>query len=193
MSVTISNSPVHSPSIITYPYGISDPDYSCGFHTGLDFAPVDTTPTNPMLYSVVSGEVVDIVTTTTGALGVQALILSDDNEYWRYCHMVAGSLQVQVGDIVTTASPIGQMGATGNVTGIHLHLERSTTYAWQCNTFLNPATYLQIPNEIGTIVNYNPSPTPPPPPQPLEKHNFKWVLYANKLRERRDPNARKRF
>lgn len=185
MSVTINNSPIHSPSIITYPYGISDPDYSCGFHTGLDFAPTDTTPANPMLYSVVSGEVVSVIPTSTGALGVQVLILSSDNEYWRYCHMVEGSLQVQQGDLVTTASPIGQMGATGNVTGIHLHLERSSTYAWQCNTFLNPATYLQIPNEIGTIVNYDPTPPTPPTPTEQIKTKFKWVLYANKLREKR--------
>lgn len=189
--VTINNSPVHSQSMISYPYGVPDSSYSCGFHTGIDFIPYGSTSSNPMLYSVVEGEVVDIVTTTTGALGVQALILSSDNEYWRYCHMLEGSLQVQVGDLVTTASPIGQMGATGNVTGIHLHLERSTTYAWQCNTFLNPATYLGIPNEDNTIINYEE--TPPVPPVELTKSKFKWVLYSNKLRERRNVNARKRF
>lgn len=182
--VTINNSPVHSQSIITYPYGVSDSGYSCGWHTGLDFAPYGTTPANPMLYSVVSGEVVQVVTTTSGALGVQALILSDTNEYWRYCHMVAGSLQVQVGDLVTTASPIGQMGDTGNATGVHLHLERATSYVWTCNTFLNPATFLQIPNEIGTIVNYDATPVPPTPVGTIERKKFPWVIYANKIRKR---------
>lgn len=60
-TVIIPNSPVHSESVITYPYGIADPDYSCGYHTGLDFAPTGSTGTNPMLYSVVSGEVVQVV------------------------------------------------------------------------------------------------------------------------------------
>ena len=59
--VTINNSPVHSQSIITYPYGIADSGYSCGYHTGLDSAPYGSTESNPMLYSVVSGEVVQVV------------------------------------------------------------------------------------------------------------------------------------
>lgn len=66
MAVTISNSPVHSDSIITYPYGISDSGYLCDWHTGLDFAPYGTTGSNPDIYPVFSGEVVQI--TTTGAL-----------------------------------------------------------------------------------------------------------------------------
>ena len=40
----------------------------------------------------------------------------------------------------------------GNVTGIHLHLELSTTMAWDYDTFLNPSTALGIPNERGTKV-----------------------------------------
>lgn len=91
--------------------------------------------------------------------------------------MVEGSVQVSVGDMVTTASPIGQMGDTGNVTGIHLHLEHATTYGWQCGTFLNPATFLQIPNEIGTIVNYNGIIPPPPPPTTSNKN---WAFYRSR-------------
>lgn len=179
-TVTISNSPVHDESIITYPYGITDPDYSCGWHTGLDFAGVNET--NPMLYSVVSGEVVQVVQPASGALGVQVLILSDTNEYWRYCHMVEGSVQVQVGDLVTIDSPIGRMGDTGHVSGIHLHLERATTYSWTCGTFLNPAEFLGIPNEIGTIVQWQ-APVPPTPTEVIKK-KFPWVIYANKIRRR---------
>lgn len=37
--VTINNSPVHSDSIITRAYGVVDSGYSCGWHTGVDFAP----------------------------------------------------------------------------------------------------------------------------------------------------------
>ena len=60
-TVIINNSPVHDEAIITYPYGIADSGYSCGYHTGLDFAPYGSTPSNPILYSVVSGEVVQVV------------------------------------------------------------------------------------------------------------------------------------
>lgn len=48
--VDLYNSPVHSDSIITYPYGIADSGYSCGWHTGLDFAPYGSTSTNPDLF-----------------------------------------------------------------------------------------------------------------------------------------------
>lgn len=171
-TVTINNSPIHSESIITYPYGIADPDYSCGWHTGLDFAPYGDTEANPMLYSVVEGEVVQVTTDPTVALGIQVLILSSNNEYWRYCHLVQGSVQVQVGDLVTLDSEIARMGDSGQATGVHLHLERASTFSWTCGTFLNPAEYLGIPNEIGTIVEYEPTPTP------KKKNN--WAFYMSR-------------
>lgn len=190
MAVTISNSPVHSDCIITYPYGVTDSGYTCGWHTGVDFAPYGDTENNPWLYPVKEGRVVYINTTTTPALGVQCQILDNDGHYWRYCHMVAGSLQVAVGDRVTLGTQIGRMGATGNVTGRHLHLECSTTQSWQCSTFVNPCTILGIPNVDNTVVHYDGSipPTPPEPPTPTgetQKRKFPWVIYANKFRKRR--------
>lgn len=189
-TVKIPNSPVHSDIIITYPYGVADSGYSCGWHTGVDIAPYGTTENNPVLYPVKPGRVVYINTTTTEALGVQAQILDNEGHYWRYCHMVAGSLQVSVGQEVTLNTPIGRMGATGNVTGRHLHLECSTTRAWQCSTFLNPCNILGIPNVDNTIIKYDGSIEPPEPPDPpihvnYKKTKFKWVLYSKKLRKRR--------
>lgn len=99
--------------------------------------------------------------------------------------MVQGSLQVSVGDRVTTGTAIGRMGSTGNVTGRHLHLECSTSQSWQCNTFLNPCTILGIPNVDNTVIHYDGS-VPPTPPTPTEKKKtkFPWVLYARKFRNR---------
>ena len=93
--------------------------------------------------------------------------------------MVTGSVQVSVGDNVNTGSIIGRMGATGNVTGIHLHLEYASTSNWQCSTFLNPADELGIPNQRGTIVKYDGSvpPTPPTPSSTREKKKFPWFIY----------------
>lgn len=104
--------------------------------------------------------------------------------------MVSGSLQVSVGQQVTLNTPIGRMGATGNVTGRHLHLECSSTQAWQCSSFLNPCNILGIPNVDGTIIEYDGSITPPDPPEPptpvnYNKTKFKWVLYSKKLRKKR--------
>lgn len=51
-SITISNSPVHSESQISYPYGEINSRYSCGWHTGVDIVPYGTTGNNPILYPV---------------------------------------------------------------------------------------------------------------------------------------------
>lgn len=125
------------------------------------------------------GEVVYINTTTSPALGVQVQIRDTVGKYWRYCHMVSGSVQVSVGDSVTTATPLGRMGMTGNATGIHLHLECASTMAWRCDTFLNPATVLNIPNVDNTIIHYN-GVIPPTPPTPTSNNNSKkWGWYMN--------------
>lgn len=112
-------------------------------------------------------------------------VRDSQNRFWRYCHMVAGSISVSVGQQVTTSTKLGNMGATGNVTGIHLHLECSTTLAWQCSTFLNPANILGIPNVDNTIVYYDGTTPPIPPPTPSGKKNSKkwgWYLSTRKVR-----------
>ena len=48
------------------------------------------------------------------------LTLDDGTELW-YAHQ--SSISVSVGQKVSTGDVIGRVGATGNVTGAHLHLE----------------------------------------------------------------------
>lgn len=155
MAVTISNSPVHSDAIISYPYGVTDSGYKCGWHTGVDIVPTGDTENNPWLYPVFDGEIVTINTNASNRLGIYILIKDTQNRYWRYCHLMTGTVQVVVGQQVTTGTALARMDSTGNVTGRHLHLECATTSAWQCSTFLNPCTILGIPNERGTIVKYD--------------------------------------
>lgn len=68
---------------------------------------------------------------------------------------------------------LAKCGNTGNSTGTHLHLELSTSQAWQCGNFLNPVEPLGIPNVQGTIVKY--SGYIPPPPTPHMRNNNKWL------------------
>lgn len=129
------------------------------------------------------GEVVEVA--TTGSLGYRVVIKDSNNHYWRYCHMVAGSIAVSLGQQVTLNTKLGNMGMTGNATGIHLHLECSTTLAWNCATFLNPATILGIPNVDNTIIHYGGTPPPPPPPTPTSTENYKkwgWFMNIKKVR-----------
>lgn len=182
-TVTINNSPVHSDTVLTAVYGETGPSWA-RWHTGTDFAPTGATPANPALFSVCTGTVYSV--SYDGTLGNQIIIQdSTSGNYWRYCHMQSRS-PLSVGDNVNTGTQVGIMGDTGNVTGVHLHLEYATSPIWSYDTFLNPSDALGIPNERGTIVKYDGS-TPPEPPTPtpatITKKRFPWVLYARKLRK----------
>lgn len=140
MSVTINNSPIHITCMVGQPFGEPDPSYSLGYHTGIDFPASGTAEANPDLYSCCNGIVTYVYkdsTGTTPALGNQVQIKDDvTGNYFRYCHLLYGSVTVNVGDRVTTLTKIGKMGNTGNSTGTHLHLEATPTSAW--SDFLNP-------------------------------------------------------
>jgi len=84
-------------------------------HTGTDFA----APSGTAIVSVARGTVTEVG--YEGAYGNRTVITLDDGtEIW-YCHQTAAT--VSVGDVVDPGQSIGSVGATGNVTGPHLHLE----------------------------------------------------------------------
>lgn len=64
-----------------------------------------------------------------------------------YAHMVKDSLQVKVGQKVTAGTVLGKMGATGDVTGKHLHFEicAGKTYAWSADGkgFVDPLPFIK--------------------------------------------------
>ena len=58
--------------------------------------------------------------------------------YTRYLHMKKGSRTVKVGDKVFKGQVLGYMGATGNVTGAHLHFDIKLS-----GSYVDPAPYLE--------------------------------------------------
>ena len=85
------------------------------YHTGLDFNANSGDP----IMAVANGTVTE--TGYDGAYGNKTVITLDDGtEIW-FCHQTA--IYVGVGDRVNGGEVIGTVGATGNVTGSHLHLE----------------------------------------------------------------------
>lgn len=84
-------------------------------HTGLDFAG----PSGTTIVSVAAGTVKS--TGYEGAYGNRTVItLLDGTDVW-YCHQ--SRFGVKPGEKVAPGQTIGYTGATGNVTGPHLHLE----------------------------------------------------------------------
>jgi murein DD-endopeptidase MepM/ murein hydrolase activator NlpD len=99
---------------LTARYGESSSLWST-VHTGLDFAAPEGTP----LVAVAQGTVTEVG--YEGSYGNRTIItLEDGTEVW-YCHQSGTS--VAVGQSVAPGDPVGSVGATGNVTGAHLHLE----------------------------------------------------------------------
>jgi len=85
------------------------------YHTGLDFNGESGDP----ILAIANGTVT--ATGYDGAYGNKTVVTLDDGtEIW-YCHQT--SIYVSVGDRVNGGENIGTVGATGNVTGSHLHLE----------------------------------------------------------------------
>ena len=138
-TVTSSVSPLHGTCTIGQPYGNASASYHCGFHTGIDF-PASGVTGSLDIYSVFSGTVIATgVLPNLSSLGYEVLIQeSGTGIFYRFCHLVAGSITVSNGQSVNTGTKLGVMGDTGNAQGVHLHLEASTTQGWNCNTFLNP-------------------------------------------------------
>lgn len=177
-TVKTSKSPMHITCMVGQPYGVPNSDYTCGFHAGIDFPASGTTEKNPTLYACVEGVVTYVYKNSTGstpALGNQVQIYDEKTGlYYRYCHMVYGSVTLNVGDKVNNNTIVGIMGTTGNSTGVHLHLECSTTQSWQCSTLINAGESLGIPNIRGTIVEYD-GHTPPIPPRKKSKSSTEWL------------------
>ncbi len=84
-------------------------------HTGQDFS----APTGTPVKNVHTGVIAEAA--WAGSYGYRIIVeLEDGTEVW-YCHL--SSMNVSVGQEVTTADTIGLVGSTGNSTGPHLHLE----------------------------------------------------------------------
>jgi murein DD-endopeptidase MepM/ murein hydrolase activator NlpD len=88
--------------------------YWAHLHTGLDFAADTGTP----VYAVGQGTITSAG--WSGAYGYRIVeTLPDGTEIW-YCHL---SSIIKGSGAVGSGQQIGKVGATGNVTGPHLHLE----------------------------------------------------------------------
>ena len=48
---------------------------------------------------------------------------AEDGLVWTYCHMSVLDPAIHAGSVVSAATPVGQVGETGDATGPHLHLQ----------------------------------------------------------------------
>ena len=128
--------PVYAPTqdgyYFTSTFKQSGPYWSRGWHTGLDFA----NATGSDIYAARDG----VVTQASwgGAYGNLVVIQHKDGTSTWYAHNSA--VYVAPGQEVRAGQHIADMGATGNVTGPHLHFEVRDA----AGNFLDPYTYLGL-------------------------------------------------
>ncbi|UED85978.1 M23 family metallopeptidase [Streptomyces profundus] len=114
-------------------YGNAGALWSSGYHTGADF-PVSTgTP----VVAITAGEVV--TAGSGGSYGNEVVVRHADGHYSQYAHL--SSISVGVGQSVGAGEQLGLSGATGNVTGPHLHFEVRTGPSYGSD--IDPMSYLR--------------------------------------------------
>ncbi|MGW2964158.1 M23 family metallopeptidase [Streptomyces sp. NPDC001220] len=122
-----------SDSYVSTGYKTGGSLWSSGAHTGIDFHAA----TGTVVHAAGTGTVVS--TGWGGSYGNQIVIKMADGMYTQYGHL--SSIGVSVGQKVTPGQQIGLSGATGNVTGPHLHFEARTTPEYGSD--VDPVAYLR--------------------------------------------------
>ncbi|MET9355367.1 M23 family metallopeptidase [Streptomyces sp. NPDC006617] len=120
-------------SYVSTAYQAGSSLWSSGSHTGIDFHASSGTS----VHSVGVGTVVEAG--WGGAYGNQVVIRMHDGTYTQYGHL--SSIGVSVGQSVEPGQQIGVSGATGNVTGPHLHFEARTSPEYGSD--MDPVAYLR--------------------------------------------------
>jgi len=134
----MTNLPVSGKFSITAVFGQQGTYWKSG-HKGIDFV-----SDNKEVYATCDGTV-RVVAYDENGWG-RYLSIGDKNGMRHiFCHLEEGSVSVAPGQSVTRSTIIGKMGATGNVTGVHLHYQLNDAE----NISVNPCEYLGISNKTG--------------------------------------------
>lgn len=110
-----------------------------------------------------------------------AVIVKMDNGFaFEYQHMQE-QCPLQEGERVEQGQFLGTEGTTGQITGLHLHMEmqdlssgREWDYTATLSSYLNPAIICGIQNITGTNWIYDGTPIPPTP-TPIKTSKNNWL------------------
>ena len=132
--------PAQTSRPVTCPYGKKGSSWATGEHGGIDYG----TPTGDPVYAMWGGTVT--AASWGSAYGTQLVIdhdtLPDGSPgLWAvYAHL--SSKQASAGARVQAGQLIGYSGATGNVSGPHLHVEVQKAATWRQGYYTNPQKWI---------------------------------------------------
>lgn len=169
---------------------------SGGYHSGVDMS-TGIGDRGANLYSICNGIVLRVDYDENG-YGNFIIIKDSESDFaFLFAHMYQRSNK-NVGDTIQIGEQFGIEGATGNVTGLHVHVEMQNYVnngnRWIYDSrnpsiwgtvYLDATQFMGFPNLLGISVEYDGQPIPPtPPPIRRKLTKFPWVLYAKKLRNK---------
>jgi murein DD-endopeptidase MepM/ murein hydrolase activator NlpD len=128
---------------------LSAPSYSGGYvfpvgggpgvvsasHTHHDYPAVDiAAPMGSPLYALADAVVVRSWSAPDPACGIGLTLQAFDGQVWTYCHLSVLDSNVVPGAHLTAGEGVGLVGATGDATGPHLHLQLQPPTEWPQRT-----------------------------------------------------------
>ena len=122
-------------------------------HTHHDYPAVDiAAPLGSPVYALSAGTVERAWNSDDPKCGLGLTFLATDGQTWTYCHMA--TVTVAAGDTLTAGEQVGLVGATGDATGPHLHLQLQPPTAW-------PQQEAWFQSFAGTAFTWSDEATPP--------------------------------
>ncbi len=118
-------------------YGTKGKSWKCGWHSGLDFLSANYGG-DGVVYPIYAGQVLKV--TNSGAYGNCVYVKHPDGYISLYAHL--RTVYVKPGMLVDEQTALGAEGATGNVTGKHLHLEVHKG-AYHYPASIDPLTFIR--------------------------------------------------
>jgi murein DD-endopeptidase MepM/ murein hydrolase activator NlpD len=124
---------------------LSAPSYSGGYvfpvgggpgevsasHGHHDYPAVDiAAPTGAPLYALAASTVLRSWTAPDPRCGIGFTLRAFDGQVWTYCHLSVLEPTVVPGATLAAGEEVGLVGATGDATGPHLHLQLQPATAW---------------------------------------------------------------
>jgi murein DD-endopeptidase MepM/ murein hydrolase activator NlpD len=93
-------------------------------HTHHDYPAADiAAPMGTPVYALADGVVLRAWHTADPRCGIGLTLRAVDGQAWTYCHLSYEDPTVEAGAQLTAGQPVGLVGATGDATGPHLHLQ----------------------------------------------------------------------
>ncbi|HYZ78087.1 MAG TPA: lytic murein transglycosylase [Gaiellaceae bacterium] len=125
-------------------------------HTHHDYPAVDiAAPLGSPVYALSSGVVLRAWRSPDPRCGIGLTMRAGEGLVWTYCHLAAVDGAIHAGAAVSAGTPVGLVGATGDATGPHLHLQLQPPTEW-------PQRMPWFQGFAGSAFTWSDGPTPAP-------------------------------